>query len=46
MSGLDAGVVGEWLADADDAPIPIPWRGQVYYAQPPDGARGKRIVQG
>lgn len=44
MSGLDAAAVGEWLADLDDAPIPIPWRGEVYYAKPPDGARGKRIA--
>lgn len=44
MTGLDAGVVGEWLAEADDAPIPIPWRGKVYSAPPPDGSRGKRIA--
>lgn len=44
MSGIDAGVVGDWLADADDAPIPLPWRGEVYHAPPPDGARGKRIA--
>lgn len=44
MTGLDAGVVGDWLAEADDAPIPLPWRGEVYYAPPPDGARGKRIA--
>lgn len=44
MSGIDPGVVGDWLADADDAPIPLPWRGEVYNAMPPDAARGKRIA--
>jgi len=41
--GLSAQEVGDFLAGLDDEPIPIPWRGGVYEAPPPDGARGERI---
>lgn len=42
--GLDPTTVGDWLAGLDDDPIPLPWRGHVHYAPPPDAARGRRIA--